>query len=470
MLKWLGVTSNFKTRKIRNKPKRPPLSPVAKQNITIALGIVLLLATLYYGAQAAMRAISGTRLLGALAGVIGKELKVDSKNHTNFLLAGTGGIGHEGEDLTDTLIIGSMNHSAHTVSLFSMPRDLYIESSIGGFRVNRLYEQGKIKWGGKEALDFLKTSIERIAGIDIHYVLRADFEALKNVVDKIGGIDVNVEEKIIDTQYPLDGTYDFETFSLNAGEQHLDGETALKYVRSRHSTSDFDRSRRQQQVLIAIKDKVRGKFNQKGLVKDLYYELKEHVSTDMSLREMLSVLDFAAQWDSKNILTATLNDEPEFRGGFLYTPLRELYGGAFVLLPAGDTFENMQKYLMLALYGPYNLDEFEIAVLNGTKTGGLASIAAKAFNRFGFEIMRTANARAHDLIKTTWYLVKPEARPVLDALLKFIPAEISEVLPEEYALDAKINTASIILELGTESLPYIDQLNIFKNIVLLNAQ
>lgn len=454
--------SNFQIKKIRRAPPRKPLSDKTKQNIATALGIFFLILLIYYGGLQIIDKLSSTRLLGLISGAIGKELETDERGHTNILLAGVGGEGHEGKDLTDTLIIASINQNNKSVSFLSIPRDLYVESSLGGSRINRLYENGKLKWGSYEGLDFLRKTVENILEIPIHYSVRVDFEAFEKIIDSLDGVDIYVDEEINDPQYPDDKTFGFAPFFLAKGQQHLDGETALKYARSRKSSSDFDRSKRQQKLLLALKEKAKneGLFGRKSFLKRLYDSLEDHVETNMSMREMLSLTDTAVQMDSKQFSVATLNDEPIFVGGFLYTPLRELYGGAFVLLPAGDNYTSVKYFLQLVLYGPSYWKDLPVAILNGTKENGIASNTKSILRRFGVNAKYAGNASAESLTETTWYAVSPDANELINVLKQMIPGKITDQIPEAYKQNPKMDGIKIILELGEDSIQSIRKLDI----------
>ncbi|MBI5413393.1 LCP family protein [Candidatus Peregrinibacteria bacterium] len=464
--------SDFKCRKIRNAPPRKPLSEKTKQNIATALGIVLLILVVYSAGLKIVQSLSGTRLVEVFSGIIGKDLAVDAENHTNILMLGVGGEGHEGKDLTDTIILASLDHNNNSAAFFSVPRDLYTETSIGESRINRLYEKGKLKWDSAQGLDFVRQTVEEMFALPIQYAVKVDFEAFEKVVDAAGGIDVYVAETINDPMYPKGETFEYETFFLPQGNQHLNGSTALKYVRSRKTSSDFDRSKRQQQVLIALKNKAESEslFGKKRLIQQLYSSLRDHVETNISLREMLSLAEFGSKIKSDSIAAATLNDEPIFKGGFLYTPLRELYGGAYVLLPASDNMDNVRKFAKLTLYGPKSAQSFPIAILNGTKKGGLASTLMSELNRFGVRTVATGNAINQDMAETIWYARDQEAASALTFLKDMVPGSSVSQFPAQYLQDPKLANARLIVELGKDSVAVIDKLNIFKNIVSLVPQ
>lgn len=412
--------------------------------------------------------LNGIQLFKMVTGVIGKELATDEKGHTNIIIAGVGGEGHEGKDLTDTLIVASINYTDKDIGMISIPRDLYVESPLGGMRINRVYEQSKIKWGSTEGLYVLKNEISDILNIPIQYIIKINFEAFEKIIDSVGGIDVDVEQEINDPEYP-DNNFGFAPFYLQEGNQHLDGKTALKYVRSRKSSSDFDRSKRQQKVILALEQKLkmRNLLSQTGFIKKLYNSLNDSMETNMSLREILSLTDFGLEWNSKNLSLATLNDESIFRGGFLYTPLRELYGGAFVLLPAGDNFDSLRHFAQIIFYGPNQLKDYPISILNGTKNAGFASRVKSILYRFGFNIEYIGNAINPDVQNTTWYLTSPEAEKTLTFLQKLIPGIPAKQIPYEYVNSPKMQSSKLILELGKDSEQIVEKLDIFKNVVLL---
>ncbi len=181
----------------------------------------------------------------------------------------------------------------------------------------------------------------------------------------------------------------------------LDGATALKYARSRHSTSDFDRSRRQQLVIKAVKDKLFSLdiLTSPTKIKSLYYAIVSHIRTDLSMGQLASLALFGKDIPTTNILAFNLNDSCFQglaycqRGGFLYTPLRELFGGASVLLPDGATPTHLDSYAdtskfsnIIFNYPEMFLENSEISVINSTKTPGIANTVALYLKKFGFNI------------------------------------------------------------------------------------
>lgn len=175
----------------------------------------------------------------------------------NILLLGTDDRPDENSPpRTDTIIVLTLDPQSHTAGMLSLPRDLWVP--IPGFdynaKINTAYGLGEsnTESGGAQ---LVMDTVSQIIGRPIDYYVRINFQGFIQVVDLIGGIDVMVPQTIHDEEYPT-ADYGVETFHLEAGLQHLDGETALKFARTRHSDDDYGRARRQQDVIRAVVNKV----------------------------------------------------------------------------------------------------------------------------------------------------------------------------------------------------------------------
>lgn len=321
-----------------------------KQAILLALAfllgvLIICIAILVLSPGARMQTVQTT------LDVMGANLPEDEHGHTNILLLGTGDENHDGADLTDTMIIASIDPSTRSVVMMSLPRDLYLDANrrlVNG-RINAVFALEKyrlMREGIKEdeaamqAMQEVATEMGEKLGLQIHGVMKADFTAFETVVDALGGVDVIVPETLTDYSYPLTETT-VGTFRLEKGPQHLDGETALRYARSRHSTNDFDRSARQQQLLTAMADKVRGmgRINQVSFLIDLNEKLVGHISTTMTSDQVLGLAQIAQSLAMDRVITMQLNfstgsDYLEASpGGFVYPAPPEMFSGASILLP-----------------------------------------------------------------------------------------------------------------------------------------
>ncbi|MEK7672596.1 MAG: LCP family protein [Patescibacteria group bacterium] len=468
----------FKTKKIRKhipEPKKPEPPKELKEKTQhkisfpkisskkINFGLIFSIALIVILAVGTVKAI-GLIDFKFFLKAAGDELKKDSYGHTNFLILGNGGKNHDGSDLMDTMIVASLDDEHKLVTMVSIPRDLYITDQIvGSSKINEIYFNANKKFQDTtQALAHLKTKVEEIVGIPIHYYLRIDFDGFKELVDALGGIDVNVENAIYDPSYPKDGTYDYETFSISAGPHHLDGATALKYARSRKTTSDFDRAERQQQIIYAVKEKALQTeiIFSPAKINEILETLKANVDTDITTKEILTLGSLAGDYSANQLSHRLIHDDPTQCGGFLYTPERRFYNGMFVLLPAGG-FEFLHLYSDLN-FNQANIskDATRIQLLNGTKTGGVAGETKQILKRFCFNITRHGNGLTKDIQKTTYYYQEktdedgnkiPSRPDVIDFLIKLIPGQESTIIPldyQEYFLDA-----DLLIEFGSD---YVD--------------
>lgn len=156
--------------------------------------------------------------------------------------------GEQGPFRSDTMILARFDPRTPRVVTLSIPRDLWV--SIPNYGENRI---NTANFFGGQAL--AKQTVSNAFGLPVHYYVRINFDGFVNIIDAMGGITVDVPEPLHDEQYPT-ADYGVTTIHIDAGRQHMDGATALVYARSRHSTSDFDRGRRQQQILAAMKQKM----------------------------------------------------------------------------------------------------------------------------------------------------------------------------------------------------------------------
>lgn len=358
-------------------------------------------------------------IINQMAKVAEKIIKEDliglNDDRVNILLLGMGGVNHEGPFLTDTIMLASLEPSTGQAALLSIPRDLSVPLPENGWgRINHLNSMGEEANPGQGG-DYARQVISGILDIKIPYYVRIDFSGFQKLIDEFGGLDIYVEELIDDEQYPIPGKEDaedieerFEHLIIEEGKQHMDGELALKYVRSRHSKggqgSDFSRSRRQQKVLFAFKEKVISwrtllsarKIN--SLIKAYRYHLATNLETD----EILEVAKLAKKIDFDEVKTFVLDDGPQ---GLLKAAIT--YEGAFVLLPKTGNFSEIKTLIKnIFAQNPWadiNNQKVSIAVQNGTKKEGLATSAAQSLKALGFNIVHIGNAPKQDYKKSVVY-------------------------------------------------------------------
>lgn len=321
---------------------------------------------------------------------IGSDLKKDKDGFINILALG---VDNEAL-LTDSILVASIDERRKNATLISVPRDLYVnDESIIAQRINSVYQNTNYRRGEDEARKTVAKIVGDFVGFPIHYTVMINFQGLVDVVDALEGVEVYNEQAIYDPFYP-GPNYSYQTFSLPQGLQTLDGQTALKFARSRQTTSDFARAQRQQQILVAIKDKALqlGILTNPDRISELYKSIERNVKTNLTTREIITLAGIGTDFDRNNILSVVLNNDFNTKGGFLYTPPRSQYMGASVLLPADKTLSQIHTFIGLhRKYPSVMANPLPIDIVNGTNVSGLARNTATIFRRFGFEINQVTN-------------------------------------------------------------------------------
>ncbi|MBU2632744.1 LCP family protein [Patescibacteria group bacterium] len=307
-----------------------------------------------------------------------KEIKLEKTNHNvNILLLGIGGENHDGPNLTDTIMFASLDTENNKVTLITIPRDLWIPDLEA--KINTAYSTGesKRKDGG---LLLSRAVVAKVLDLSVDYVLRIDFKGFEKAVDLVGGLDIDVERTFDDYEYPIEGketdtcghteeeveelatsSAQLEAFPcryihlhFNKGLQNMDGKIALQFVRSRHAKgregSDFARSKRQEKIVKAFKDKIISLdiFINPGKIINLYDVIKKSIHTDIKDNEFDDFIKLSQQFKGAEIKTLVLDtgDEKEERNGLLFTPEDFTdFQGQWVVIPklGNGNFADIQK-------------------------------------------------------------------------------------------------------------------------------
>ena len=221
----------------------------------------------------------------------------------NILLVGTDA--RPGEDIsrTDTIVLAHFDPPTNRVSMLSFPRDLLVNvPGYGKNKINAAYPIGEREIGLGYGPALLKETIGELVGLPIDHFVMINFDGFKTLIDKIDGIYVDVPKALDDPTYPTD---DYRTTKIHfdAGRQLLDGDRALIYARTRHADSDFGRNQRQQQVLMAIFDRVReqGVLSQLTNIDQYTESMSDYIRTDLSRSDMLSLVSMASKLNTESI-------------------------------------------------------------------------------------------------------------------------------------------------------------------------
>lgn len=325
------------------------------------------------------------------------QLKGEGDGRVNILLLGIGGPGHEGPDLTDTILLASIDPINNKVALLSIPRDLWVKVPGDGYeKINAAYANAKERSRAKTAagrekdgLGVLDQVLEPVIGIRIHYHAVVDFAAFKDTVNALGGITFNVPEQLYDPSVAWENNWN--PVIARAGTQTMNGQQALLYARSRETSSDFARGERQRQVIVAIKDKVLslGTFSNPVKISNLLSSLGNNVYTDFSLNDMTRLYKIGSKVPSKDISSLDLVTPPH---DFLTTGSMN---GLSIVRPKAGLFDYaaIQDYIRNAMRDSFIAKEnSKIAVYNATDVTGLANSKATILKSFGYNVTTVDNA------------------------------------------------------------------------------
>jgi len=300
------------------------------------------------------------QLIASLIFGTDSSLKKDQER-TNVLILGSGGSNHEGTDLTDTMVLVSINTAQKDAVMISIPRDLWVPSLMA--KINSSYHYGEEKKEGG-GLILAKAAVKEVFGQPVHYVWLIDFDGFTAMIDIVGGIDVVIEKSFEDNYYPIPGKENdecggdpnfacrYEHLRFESGIIHMDGGRALKYVRSRNAIgaagNDFDRSRRQQQVIVAFKDKILKSvsWRNRQQIKQLLDAFSKSTQTDMNWSEQILFFKFFLGLPDDQIRKVVLDTSEK---GFLVNPPLWEYKGTWVLVPRTGNFGEIQEYISCQL-------------------------------------------------------------------------------------------------------------------------
>jgi polyisoprenyl-teichoic acid--peptidoglycan teichoic acid transferase len=351
--------------------------------------------------------------------------------------------GEVGPFRTDTMILATLDPKTKTGGMLSIPRDLYVPIPMPGIGLNRIntanFFGDMYKYpGGGPAL--AKKAVEYNLGVAVHFYVLIDFNGFRKIVDTLGGIDVDVPAPIDDKEYPTEN-YGIKSIHIPAGHLHMDGELALEYARSRHTTSDFDRSRRQMQIIMAIRDKAL-KIDALSKLPLLIMQLRDSIETDLTPQEIIALAPIAAQVRADNLKSLSIDQTMTYE--------ITLNNGADVLWPERSKIAGVVKEMFPPQAGLSQADALKkenarIAVLNGTLNSGYAEQTADYLKAHGFNVVQTDNARRSDYKQTV--ILDSAGKPgTLAALLQALSMQAASVQP----LPSSVNNVDIEVILGAD--------------------
>ena len=326
-------------------------------------------------------------------------LTQEGDSRINILLLGIGGPGHDGPNLTDTIMLASIDPITDKAELLSIPRDLWVRIPNAGYsKINAAYQDGIDRSGSKtdsgqraDGLALLdKTLAPVLDGVKIQYHVLFDFSAFKQMVDALGGVTVNVPETLYDPTIAWENHHN--PIIARKGVQTFNGQTALLYARSRETSSDFARGQRQRLLIAAIKEKAfsAGTFANPIKISSLLDSLGNNVYTDFDSTNIKCLYKQLQTIPSTSIKSIDFVTPPNQ----LVTTGAQRFGGSIAsvvepLAGVGD-YNDIHAFLHNQLPdGTIKKENAGLALYNATDTTGLASAEAALLKSYGYNVVKT---------------------------------------------------------------------------------
>jgi LCP family protein required for cell wall assembly len=347
----------------------------------------------------------GTSTVAALSSkkVTPNLLKGEGDGRVNILLLGIGGPGHDGPDLTDTIVVLSVDPVNNTASMLSIPRDLWIKQPVNYFgaeqKINAAYESGKYHYLGKlnpssanaaaveAGFSSIDQAVKNVLDVNVNYHLLVNFQAFRQAINTVGGVTVDVPTPLVDPTMAWENHN--SPILAPAGVQQMDGVKALLYARSRETTSDFARAQRQRQILVALKDKMltAGTLSNPAKIDGLMNAFGDNVYSDLSTQGASRLVSIMKKVSDNKISSLGLTDEPHK----LVTT--DHVGSTSVVRPlAGfNDYTAIQAYVHSQLPDGYLLKEHASITVLGPTTASSQATAA-LLKEYGYNVTTTGTA------------------------------------------------------------------------------
>lgn len=364
-----------------------------------------------------------------------ERLKTDENGRTNILAFGTSGYNMEGEEgggvhdgaqLTDSIMVISLNQDTGDIAMLSLPRDLKASPTCTATgKINEVYWCNNMEGDNEQAgAEALVEEVGSILDIDFQYYAHLNWSSLIQIVNTLGGITVTLDEDIED--------YYFTGAVFEAGKEYtIDGDQALGLARARHGTAsgDFSRGASQQKILIGIKDKIFEKQLSLTDIIGLANTLGDNLRTNFNVEELKSIAHLASEFDFNSMRQISLI-EPE-----MLMTTGEINGISYVLPYGGaNYYTRIREHIAKMLSNnPSVYEDATILILNGTETPGLASTEQTKLEEAGYANITIDDAPEGEYIgEYTLYALteeKPATKKALESQYS-LTAGSAETLPE----------------------------------------
>jgi polyisoprenyl-teichoic acid--peptidoglycan teichoic acid transferase len=446
----------FGFRKNRTKKQRPTWKKWAIRGSLATFVVVFVLVGLL-AAKGYLRLNQVLKGGGAAAALDSEvdptKLKGEGDGRINILLLGRGGEGHDGPDLTDTLLVASIDPVNKKSVLISVPRDLWVKTAAGSSKINAVFANAKERAlnkgqnddaAEKAGIDAIEGEIEEVLDVNMHYYAIVDFKGFEQAVNTVGGVTINVPEELRDPTMAWENNWN--PVLAKAGVQQMNGKQALMYVRSRHGSArgDFDRSERQRLFIMALKDKIMssGTYSNPVKISKLMDDFGTHAKTDFSMTDLLRLYSITKGVKDTNIQSIGLVDPPH---DYLTT---DNYAGQSIVVPKSGTFDysDIHSYIRSQLPDGYVLKEnAPITVLNGTTSEGIATQEADELKSYSYNVKKVDNAPSQDYQKTVIVDLTGKNKYTKNYLEKRFDTKVTRTLPQGITIPEQERKGFVII-------------------------
>lgn len=333
------------------------------------------------------------------------RLQGEGDGRVNILLLGT----DDAAALTDTIIVASIDPIHDEAALLSIPRDLYVQrEGLGSMKINEVFpnehnramtEQATTRQADVRGYRAIQDTVSEVTGIPMHYYVSIDIDGFQRAIDTVGGVTMNVEDPVYEV-LSLEG----QRYVLNVqpGEQEFDGLRAMAYVRSRKTSprGDFDRSERQRELLIALKNEIvsSGTWSNPNRISGLFNDFSDNVTTSFGIDEIMRLREIADDIGAQSVSSLELvGDEPN---NFITS---SNLNGLSIQVPREGMYEysEIQNYVRNTLRDGYLRQEnANVLVVNGTNQPDLAERTTKQLESFGYNVAPPQSAELSNYQET----------------------------------------------------------------------
>jgi len=428
--------------------------------------ILVIIASLSAGGYTLYKFIgaSGSVLQGNILDIFKNQpLKEDLNGRSNFLVLGTSedDPGHPASLLTDSMLVVSIDQDNKNVYMFSVPRDLYVKygmACISGYsgKINEYFmcsNDGKSEADEQDRLSKVQDFVGDIFGIDIQYGVHINHTVIKEAVDAVGGVDVDIQGSngasgILDRNFDWRCNYTCYLVKYDNGVHHLDGEHALFLSMARGDVaptyglgnSNFDREKNQQKIVIALRDKAltTGTLTNLSAITQMIDALGNNLRTNIDAAEISTLMQIAGNIKADGIKSLSLVDD-----GLLSTGN---YGGASVVIPSAGVYNygDIRNYLENNLSSnPIVKESASIVVLNGTTVAGLGQKEADKLSLEKYNILTVGNAPTNKYKATEIYQINKDKTETVNKLSEMYGVSIKTTKPS-ISIDSRADILIII--------------------------